>query len=97
VLEILTAIEVNGHRLAYRMEHTDAPAVRLDPAWLAWSGGTVARLARGMWDEGAFDRLPILGDALEEAGCADPAVLGHCRSSSDARSSWLVELIVWGS
>jgi hypothetical protein len=97
VLEILTAIDVNGRRLAHRLSHPDAPAVTLDPAWLAWNDGTVVRLARGMWDEGAFDRLPILGDALQEAGCDDAAVLGHCRSGGpDARSSWLVDLIVWG-
>jgi hypothetical protein len=98
VREILTAIDVNGRRLAHRFDRPNAPAVSFDPAWLAWNDGTVVRLARCMWEEGAFDRLPILGDALEEAGCADATVLGHCRSGSpDARSSWLVDLIVWGS
>jgi hypothetical protein len=28
---------------------------------------------------GAFDRLPVLGDLLEEAGCGDAALLAHCR------------------
>jgi hypothetical protein len=66
--------------------------------YLAWNDGIVVRLARSLWDENAFDRLPILGDALEEAGCADDVVLGHCRSGDpDTRSSWLVDLIVWGS
>ncbi len=71
--------------------------MRLEPAWLAWEGGVVPRLARGIAEDGAFDRLPVLGDALEEAGCADPAILDHCRSSGgDARWSWLVDLILWG-
>ncbi len=98
VLEILAAVDVHGRRLAYRLLHPDAPAVTLDPAWLAWNDGTVVRLARGIRENHAFDRLPVLGDALEEAGCRDDAVLGHCRSGGpDSRSSWLVDLIVWGS
>jgi hypothetical protein len=101
VIDILTAFDVNGRRLAHRFDGLDRPAVppvRIDPAWLAWAGGIVPRLARGIAAEGAFDRLPILGDALEEAGCADPSVLDHCRSAGqDSRSSWLVDLILWGA
>jgi hypothetical protein len=50
----------------------------LDPVWRAWEGGTVVRLARRI-DEGAFDLLPILGDALEEAGCDQAELLRDCR------------------
>jgi uncharacterized protein YceK len=53
--------------------------VRVDPAWLAWHGGTIPRLARAIYGDGAFDRLLVLADALEEAGCGDPDVLGHLR------------------
>jgi hypothetical protein len=97
-LQILEALDVTARRLAHRFEHPDAPSVTLDPAWLAWDGGTVRRLARGISCEGAFDRLPILGDALEEAGCANAVILDHCRSASrHTRSSWLVDLILLGS
>src|SRR5438105_4772841 len=51
---------------------------RMDPAWRAWEGGTVVRLARQI-DEGAFDLLPILGDALEDAGCDRADLLRACR------------------
>jgi hypothetical protein len=51
----------------------------VDPAWLSWNDGTVDQIARGVYDDRAFDRLPVLADALEEAGCRDPAILGHCR------------------
>jgi hypothetical protein len=44
-----------------------------------WNGGIVQRLAEGVYNERAFDRLPILADALEEAGCTDPDMLGHLR------------------
>lgn len=67
----------------------------LDPAWLTWNDGTVPRLARSIADKGSYDTLPILADALEEAGCADADILGHCRSSGrHTRSSWVVDLIL---
>lgn len=53
--------------------------VAVDPAWLAWQGGTIPRLAQAIYDDRAFDRLPILADALEEAGCTEEEVLRHCR------------------
>jgi mannitol/fructose-specific phosphotransferase system IIA component (Ntr-type) len=51
----------------------------VQPAWLAFGDGVVAKLARGIHDERAFDRMPILADALEEAGCIDTDLLGHLR------------------
>jgi hypothetical protein len=53
------------------------PAIR--PEWLAFADGVVPGLACGIAEEGAFDRMPILADALEEAGCTDAEVLGHLR------------------
>jgi hypothetical protein len=47
-----------------------------DPAWRT---ETVLALAKGIEAERAFDRLPILADALEEAGCDDEVLLRHCR------------------
>ena len=44
-----------------------------------WLTPTVTRIARSIYDERAFERMPILGDALEDAGCADESVLRHCR------------------
>jgi hypothetical protein len=55
---------------------------RIDPLWLSWSGGVVRRLAQAIAAERAWDRLPILADALEEAGCVDPHLLGHLRGQS---------------
>lgn len=45
-----------------------------------WRTETVTQLVRGIVAERAFDRLPILADALEEAGCDHPDVLAHCRT-----------------
>jgi hypothetical protein len=69
--------------------------VVLRPGWLTWNGGTAPRLAQAIYDERAFDRLPILADALEEAGCAEPALLEHLRGPGHhARGCWPVDSIL---
>jgi hypothetical protein len=55
------------------------PPPTVEVAWLSWDGGTVLRMARAIDEERAFDRMPILADALEEAGCTDEGLLQHCR------------------
>jgi hypothetical protein len=67
----------------------------VDPSWPAWNGGAVRNLARTIYDERAFDRLPILADALEEAGCDNADVLGHCRGGGEhVRGCWVVDLLL---
>jgi hypothetical protein len=44
-----------------------------------WDDRTVAGLAQVIYEEQAFDRLPILADALEDAGCTEADLLGHLR------------------
>ena len=66
--------------------------VAIAPRWLT---STVLDLARGIYDERAFDRLPILADALEEAGCDHADVLAHCRSDGPhVRGCWVVDLVL---
>ena len=70
----------------------------IDAAWLAWNDGIVLRLARAIVEGGNYDALPILADALEEAGCLDADILGHCRNCAcDTRSSWVVDMILSAS
>jgi hypothetical protein len=62
---------------------------------LLWDDGTVPKLARAIYEEWAFDRLPILGDALEESGCTDAALLGHCRQpGGHVRGCWALDLLL---
>ncbi|HJT77061.1 MAG TPA: hypothetical protein VJ739_07635 [Gemmataceae bacterium] len=69
--------------------------VTINPGWLSWSDNTVRRLAEAIYDERALDRLPILADALEEAGCADAALLDHCRGPGPhVRGCWVVDLLL---
>ena len=70
-------------------------ACPLDPHWLAWENRTIVLLARGIYDDRAFDRMPILGDALEEAGCPYEAVLEHCRSEGEhLRGCWVLDSVL---
>jgi hypothetical protein len=66
--------------------------VALDPAWRT---PAVLHLARAIYDDRAFDQLPVLADALEEAGCASREVLDHCRSPGPhVRGCWVVDLVL---
>jgi hypothetical protein len=56
--------------------------VEVAEAWLRWNDGAAPKIARTIYDERAFDRLPLLADALEEAGCDDLDVLTHCRGAT---------------
>ncbi|MBY0522827.1 MAG: hypothetical protein K2R98_05495 [Gemmataceae bacterium] len=67
----------------------------VDPAWLTWDSGTVPRLTQAIAEEHAYDRLPILADALEEAGCSDTELLTHCRRGGEhAGTCWVTDLLV---
>jgi hypothetical protein len=69
--------------------------VAVESAWLAWGGGVVVKLAHALYDERRFEDLPILADALEEAGCTEPVVLDHCRSGGEhARGCWVVDSLL---
>jgi hypothetical protein len=53
------------------------------------------QLARTLYEERRFEDLPVLGDALEEAGCQDAAVLEHCRGPGPhVRGCWVVDLLL---
>jgi hypothetical protein len=67
----------------------------LDEVQRAWGDGLLAKLAGAIYDERAFDRLPVLADALEEAGCTDADVIGHCRQADGhTRGCWAVDLVL---
>jgi hypothetical protein len=68
---------------------------RMCPTWLAVNGRVVERLAREVYQENSFDLLPILADALEDAGCEDPDILAHCRCEGlHTRGCWVIDLLL---
>ena len=67
---------------------------RIDPLWLVANDRAAQRLAEEI-EAGAMEYYPILGDALEDAGCNDPAILTHCRDyAGHVRGCWLVDLLL---
>lgn len=63
--------------------------------WLCWNNRTVWKVARKIYDEQAFADLPILGDALEEAGCEEERILRHCRGAHlHARGCYVLDGIL---
>jgi len=63
--------------------------ITFDPTWRS---ETVVSLASAIYAERAFDRMPILADALEDAGCDHADILSHCRRSGPhARGCWVVD------
>ena len=67
----------------------------IDRNWRTWNHGTVPKLAQAMYDERAFDRLPILADALEDAGCTEVELLAHCRGPGPhSRGCWVIDSLL---
>ncbi len=61
----------------------------------SWQTATVVSLAQAIYDQRRFQDMPILADALEEAGCTNEEVLAHCRSEGPhTRGCWLVDLLL---
>jgi hypothetical protein len=67
--------------------------VTLSPTWRT---DTVLALARQMYDSRDFSTMPILADALQDAGCDNDAILAHCRDASaiHVRGCWVVDLVL---
>jgi hypothetical protein len=66
--------------------------VASDLGMLAQKVDVVRGLAQAIYTERAFERLLLLADALEEAGCRDEEVLAHCRQEGGhVRGCWVVD------
>jgi hypothetical protein len=68
--------------------------VRLDPAWLLADGSRVRQVAMAIYETGRFDEMPILADALQDAGCTDPRLLDHCLQDRHYRGCWLLDAVL---
>jgi hypothetical protein len=67
----------------------------VDPTWRAWNDGTVKKLAQAIYNDRRFIDLPILADALEDAGCTDADILSHCRGPGPhVRGCWVVDRLL---
>jgi hypothetical protein len=61
----------------------------------AWGTPAAIRLAQGIYDGRTFDRLGILANVLEEAGCTNQDILHHCRQLDEhVKGCWALDLIL---
>jgi hypothetical protein len=103
--QVRTAIENDTYRHARRGIPCRAQAglvrevvgnpfrpVAFDPRWRTEDA---LGLARGIYEDRAFDRLPLLADALMDAGCDTRDILEHCRSEGPhVRGCWVIDLVL---
>jgi hypothetical protein len=61
-----------------------------------WRTSTAVALARGMYESREFSVMPILADALQDAGCDSDDILDHCREpqATHVRGCWVVDLVL---
>jgi hypothetical protein len=62
--------------------------------WVRWNHGTVPAIAHHVMKDAAYHDLPILADALEDAGCEDEAVLRHCREGTHTPNCWVPQFLI---
>jgi hypothetical protein len=71
------------------------PTPTVDSSVFAWNNQAITQIARAIYAERTFDQLPILADALEEAGCSNEAILTHCRGAQRHwKGCWAVDLLL---
>ncbi len=60
-----------------------------------WRTSTVTAIAETIYADRTFGNLPVLADALEDAGCDHADILSHCRGSGPhVRGCWVVDLVL---
>lgn len=60
-----------------------------------WLTSTVVSLAHQMYESRDFASMPILADALQDAGCDNEDMLNHCRGPGPhVRGCWVVDLML---
>jgi hypothetical protein len=69
--------------------------VKVERSWLLWNEGVVLNIVRSFLEQRSFEMLPILADALGDAGCSDPDILNHCREPGEhVRGCWLIDALL---
>jgi hypothetical protein len=102
--ELIAASSATARRSAGRLRRSYADILRdivgnpfrpvaFDPAWRT---DTVVSLTKGMYESRDFSPMPILADALQDAGCDSEPILSHCRDETltHVRGCWAVDLIL---
>ncbi|MFO0824399.1 MAG: hypothetical protein U0792_15005 [Gemmataceae bacterium] len=60
-----------------------------------WRTSTAVALAQQMYESRDFSTMPILADALQDAGCVNEDILNHCRGDGPhVRGCWVVDMLL---
>jgi hypothetical protein len=60
-----------------------------------WRTDSAIAIAKQMYESRDFSAMPILADALQDAGCDNDAILSHCRGPGPhVRGCWVVDLVL---
>src|SRR5262249_27889609 len=71
------------------------PSRPLPPREPAWLTPAVVAIARRAYDERDFSALPILADALQEAGCTNDEIQSHCHEGLyHGRGCWVLDWVL---
>ena len=85
--ELLAQAQLLREIFGNRLPHSSA-----EPSWLTPS---VVTMAQAIYDQRAFDRLPEIACVLEDAGCANQEIFGHCRGPGPHyRGCWVVDTLL---
>jgi len=61
----------------------------------SWRTSTAIALARQMYEARDFSAMPVLADALQDAGCENADILDHCRGDGPhVRGCWVLDLVL---
>lgn len=87
---------LDGFAIVFRSDTSKLPVkVHVPLALRRWQDGTIVSLARSIYDGHGWNAMPILGDALEDAGCTNVGVLDHCRGPHlHCRGCWLIDYLL---
>ncbi len=83
------------HRVRHHSSAKKSKEILFVREWLGWRQGLIGQLAQAIHEERAFERLPILADALEDAGCDEVELLDHLRHPGPhVRGCWALDLLL---
>ncbi len=95
ILELLADDGINSHRVPGYGAVFDDVEPRSVICCPAWRTDTAVQLARQMYEGGEFGAMPILADALQDAGCDNDDMLNHCRGPGPhVRGCWVIDLVL---
>ena len=91
----MTEVNVRACELVREVFANPFRAASFDPVWTACNHGAAKHIAEQIVASGNFSDMPILADALEDAGCRDEELLRHCREErTHVPGCWALDVVL---